>query len=190
MLHPSLTALLALALATPPAAAPALATPPATAPVRAPFRPTPSSLSPVTTPASAPTFTPRPLPPFRPIPLDHLLAARTPEGPAPAPTPAPPTGLCHGSRSCQRLVILSSVTGGLGLATLIAGAVVAARPLRIDPGDPTMAIAYRPAGTAVLTIGIGVLATGVLMAIAAARASRQSVRRGSLAHRLRRGLAF
>ena len=180
MLHPSLTALLALTLAAPPAEAP----------VRPPFRPTPAPSYPIATSASAPTFSPRPIPPFRPIPLDHLLAARTPEGPAPAPTPTPAPGLCHGSRSCQRLVILSSVTGGLGLATLLAGAIVAARPLRIDPGDPTMAITYRPAGTAVLTIGIGVLATGVLMAIAAARASRQSVRRGSLAHRLRRGLAF
>jgi hypothetical protein len=46
-----------------------------------------------------------------------------------------------------------------------------------------MAIAYRPAGTAVLTIGIGVLATSVLMALAASRASRQAARRGPLARR-------
>jgi hypothetical protein len=79
--------------------------------------------------------------------------------------------------------VFSTVTGALGLATIVTGAVIAARPVTVDPDDPTMAIAYRPAGTAVLTIGIGVLATSVLMALAAARASRQAARRGPLARR-------
>ena len=107
------------------------------------------------------------------------------EGPTPAPAATPVTapGICHGSYPCKRLVVFSSVTGALGLATIITGAVIAATPVTVDPDDPTMAIAYRPAGTAVLTIGIGVLATSVLMALAAARASRQAARRGTLARR-------
>lgn len=95
------------------------------------------------------------------------------EGPEEAPTPAAsPGGLCHGSRPCKRLVALASVSGGLGLAAIIAGGVLAARPQRVDPDDPTKAITYRPAGSAALAIGLGVLATGVLMAVAAMRASR------------------
>jgi len=113
------------------------------------------------------------------------------EGPAPAPAPqlarqAPP-GACHGSRPCQRLVILGSVSGALGVATVIAGGVLAARPIVVDPDDPTMAITYRPAGTAILTIGIGVLATSLLMTLAAVRASRQA-RRAAVALRPRLAL--
>ena len=104
------------------------------------------------------------------------------EGPAPGPAaPLPVRDLCNGSRPCKRLVILGSVTGALGLATIVTGAVLAARPIRVDDADPTTAITYRPAGTAVLTIGIGVLATSVLMALAATRASRQAKRIGPLA---------
>ena len=130
------------------------------------------------------------------VAADHPTAvaapvARTPalvdpptiEGPALAPAPAPapqPGGACHGSRPCKRLVILGSVSGSLGVASVIAGAILAARPVAADPDDPTMAITYRPAGTAVLTIGIGVLATSLLMTLAAVRASRQA-RRASLA---------
>jgi len=105
------------------------------------------------------------------------------EGPAPAATPAIQGGICHGSRPCKRLVALGAVTGALGVATIIAGAVVAARPITVDREDPTIAIAYRPAGTAVLTIGVGVLATSVLMALAAARAGRHAGRHGTLARR-------
>lgn len=94
------------------------------------------------------------------------------EGPAEAPTPATPHGLCHGSRPCKRLVVLASVSGGLGLAAIVAGGILAARPQKVDPDDPTLAIAYRPAGSAALAIGLGVLATGVLMSVAAVRASR------------------
>ncbi len=79
---------------------------------------------------------------------------------------------------------MGTVTGVLGLATVITGAVIAARPITVDREDPTMAIAYRPAGTAVLTIGVGVLATSVLMALAAARASRLARRRGPVARRM------
>jgi len=106
------------------------------------------------------------------------------EGPAPLATSVtPPRGVCHGSRPCKRLVALGTVAGVLGVATIVTGAVIAARPITVDPDDPTMALAYRPAGTAVLTIGIGVLVTSVLMAVAAARASRQANRRGTVARR-------
>lgn len=121
--------------------------------------------------ASAPVPAPGP---------DGPAAAPAPEGPAPAPAPA---GRCHGSRPCQRLVVLASVAGGLGLTAVIVGGVLAARPQRIDPDDPTRAIAYRPAGSAVLAIGLGVLATGVLMTLAAVRASRHAKRGGLTARR-------
>lgn len=117
-------------------------------------------------------------------PTPALIDPPTLEGPAPAPTLQPdtpqPGGACHGSRPCKRLVILGSVSGALGVASVLAGAILAARPVAADPDDPTMAITYRPAGTAVLTIGIGVLATSLLMTLAAVRASRQA-RRATLA---------
>jgi hypothetical protein len=107
------------------------------------------------------------------VPAVPEASAPVVEGPEEAPTPAAtPGGLCHGSRPCKRLVALASVSGGLGLAAIVAGGVLAARPQRVDPDDPTKAITYRPAGSAALAIGLGVLATGVLMAVAAVRASR------------------
>lgn len=106
------------------------------------------------------------------LPAVPEASAPVVEGPEEAPTPATPGGLCHGSRPCKRLVALASVSGGLGLAAIVAGGVLAARPQRVDPDDPTKAITYRPAGSAALAIGLGVLATGVLMAVAAMRASR------------------
>lgn len=118
---------------------------------------------------------------FDPLAPDAFHPKPAVEGPAPPPAvtpPPPPAGLCHGSRPCKRLVVLAAVTGGLGLATIISGAVVASQPIRIDRADPTTAITYRPAGTAVLAIGVGVLVTGVLMALAATRASRQAQRLG------------
>ena len=84
-------------------------------------------------------------------------------------------------------MILGSVSGALGVATVIAGGVLAARPIVVDPDDPTTAITYRPAGTAILTIGIGVLATSLLMTLAAVRASRQA-RRAAVALRPRPAL--
>lgn len=148
--------LLALALAGPPAAP---------APT-APAQPAPKDMS------------------LKPGPIVEAAARPAPgvEGPAPAPAaPAPVQGACNGSRPCKRLVLLGSVTGALGLATIVTGVALATRPIRVDADDPTMAITYRPAGTAVLTIGIGVLATSVLMALAATRASRQARRMGSVA---------
>lgn len=118
--------------------------------------------------------------PEAPPPALDPPPAPTVEGPAPAPTPTAthdaPAGPCHGSRPCKRLLVLGSLSGVLGVATVIAGAVLAARPIVVDPDDPTMAITYRPAGTAALTIGIGVLTTGLLTTLAAVRASRQARR--------------
>jgi len=111
------------------------------------------------------------------------------EGPAEAPSPAViPGGLCHGSRPCKRLVVLASVAGGLGLSAIVVGGVLAARPQQIDPDDPTKAIAYRPAGSAALAIGLGVLATGLLMTFAAIRASRHAKKGATLATVLHRPL--
>ena len=171
MLQSGSIALLALTLVAPPGAAT-----PATA--------RPASTSPTASPTPAP-----PPPRIEPVPEARPAPAGMREGPPLAPSPTPPPGPCYGSKPCKRLIVLSSVTGGLGLATIIAGAVVVSRPLRVGDHDPTMAIDYRPAGSAVLAIGFGVLATGVLMAFAAARASRQARRTGVLArHGL--GLAF
>ena len=128
-----------------------------------------------------------------PPPLPDPSPATAVEGPAPAPAPAAThaaaAGPCHGSRPCKRLLVLGSLSGALGVATVIAGAVLAARPIVIDPDDPTMAITYRPAGTAVLTIGIGVLATSLLTTLAAVRASRQA-RRAAMARSRSSALAL
>lgn len=195
---------LALALAWPAPARsptrPASTRTPAKAPARPPSHvPGIPASGPVTPPAPPPSSTPStssaPEPsvpkdmsqgpaPNRADPSAPGAALPTPgiEGPARGPAaPLPVRDLCNGSRPCQRLVILGSVTGALGLATIVTGAVLASRPIRVDGADPTMAITYRPAGTAVLTIGVGVLATSVLMALAATRASRQARRSGSLA---------
>ncbi len=61
----------------------------------------------------------------------------------------------------------------MGTAAVITGSILAVRPSQLDPADPTLLISYRPVGTAVVTIGVGLVVTSVLMAIAAARASRQ-----------------
>lgn len=117
--------------------------------------------------------------PAGPVPAAAPTAV---EGPRPAPALAvvpAPAGVCHDSRPCKRLVVLAGVSGALGLATVIAGGVIAARPVRVDPDDPTMAIAYRPAGAAVLAIGVGLLTTSLLMGVAAARASRQAQKHGA-----------
>ncbi len=147
--------------------------------------PGPTDGVPTASAAAVPTLSPPP----EPDPDPAIPTAV--EGPAPAPAPQlarqDPPGACHGSRPCQRLVILGSVSGALGVATVIAGSVLTARPIVVDPDDPTMAITYRPAGTAILTIGIGVLATSLLMTLAAVRASRQA-RRAAVALRPRPAL--
>ena len=67
------------------------------------------------------------------------------------------------------------MTGALGLAGVATGVALALRPVQLDPDDPTTAITYRPAGTAVLTIGAGLLVTSVLMILTASRASRRAL---------------
>jgi hypothetical protein len=107
------------------------------------------------------------------------LYSGTVEGPDPGPAPAIDPGrfACHGSVPCQRLVALGAVTGALGLAGVATGVALLLRPDRVDPGDPTTAITYRPAGTAVLTIGLGVLTTSLLMLLTANRASRRALKK-------------
>jgi hypothetical protein len=162
-----LAALLALALAV----APVPSDSPTASPGAADSEPTAASDS------DSDTITP----PEKPAPAV--------EGPAEAPSPAViPGGLCHGSKPCKRLVVLASVAGGLGLSAIVVGGVLAARPQQIDPDDPTKAIAYRPAGSAALAIGLGVLATGLLMTFAAIRASRHAKKGATLATVLHRPL--
>ena len=78
---------------------------------------------------------------------------------------------------CQRLVALGAVTGAIGLAGVATGVALALRPSQVDPNDPTTAITYRPVGVAVLTIGIGVLTTSLLMILTANRASRRALQK-------------
>jgi len=156
-------------------------------------------------PSDSPTASPadrEPTTAIEPAPASDSDTTATPEkpaaaieGPAEAPSVSPtvsptvsPRGLCHGSKPCKRLVVLASVAGGLGLSAIVVGGVLAARPQQIDQGDPTKAIAYRPAGSAVLAIGLGVLATGLLMTFAAIRASRQPKQGATLATRFHRPL--
>ena len=114
-----------------------------------------------------------PPPAAAPVPKASQPAPR-PEGPAPP--PAVDLG-CHGSNSCQRLVALGAVAGGLGLAGIAAGTVLLLRPTAVDPGDPTTLISYRPAGAAALVVGTGLVATWVLTLLAARRAAKLALRR-------------
>lgn len=115
-----------------------------------------------------------PLGPWQPTADPSLpAAAPAPEGPAPAPAAPRRRDLgCAGSVPCKRLVILGGVAGGLGVAALIAGAVLMTRPAAVDGDDPTTSITYRPAGAAALAIGTGVLATSLLMFLTAVRAGK------------------
>lgn len=150
------------------------AAPPATSP-----EPTPTSPAHVAEPAPAEPAARGPVAPTA-VPSPDLSpgTSPTPEGPAPAPA-APVKGryTCHGSVPCKRLVALSAVTGALGLAGIATGVALAVRPTQVDANDPTTAITYRPVGVAVLTIGVGVLTTSILMILTANRASRRALQK-------------
>ncbi|WAS96964.1 hypothetical protein [Nannocystis punicea] len=122
-------------------------------------------------PASAPVPSDRP--------TEHVAPASPPvpvaagmEGPA----PAPGGPWCHGSAACRRLVILGGVAGGLGLGAVITGVAFVARPLAVDPADPTSLVTYRPAGAAFLAVGAGLAATWLLTLLAARKAGRLAQR--------------
>jgi hypothetical protein len=150
-------------------------------------------MSPVTGPAGQPAE-PAPvrpsdgsahLPPWSPEPDPTAFPPAPPEpAPEPAPAvvvpPAPPPangGSCHGSSQCRRLIALGAVAGGLGLGTIVAGAVLASWRPEVDPDDPTTVLTYRPPGAAILAIGSGLVATSLLTLLAARRASQQALRR-------------
>lgn len=156
---------LAVLLAAALAVAPVPSASPSSRPAETAAQPQPAGSAPA---LPVPETSPVPTVPQSPGPALKVI-----EGPERAPAPAP-TGFCYGSRPCKRLVVLASVTGGLGLTAIVVGGVLAARPQRVDPDDPTTAIAYRPAGAAVLAIGLGVLATSLLMTLTALRASRHA----------------
>lgn len=105
-----------------------------------------------------------------PVPRTEQTA---PEGPAEAATvdvkAAPPREKigCHGSRRCERLVILGSITTALGAATTITGVVLAALP-----SDPDHSPRAQSAGVTTGVIGGAILATGVVMLIAALKRKR------------------
>ena len=168
----------ALAATTLAAAPPATSPPPSAATTAA--SPTDSAPASPTTSAAATPAEPAPRAPVSPtaVPAPNLSprTSPTPEGPEPAPAVVTDRYTCHGSVPCQRLVALGAVTGAIGLAGVATGVALALRPSQVDPNDPTTAITYRPAGTAALTIGIGVLTTGLLTTLAAVRASRQARR--------------
>ncbi|MCY0992602.1 hypothetical protein OV203_36015 [Nannocystis sp. ILAH1] len=138
---------------TPTATAPGLATPGMPGPASAPV------------PSDRPTEVVPPASP--PVPV-----AAGVEGPA----PAPGGRLCHGSGACRRLLILGGVAGGLGLGSLVAGVALLARPIAVDPEDPTSLVTYRPAGAAFLAVGAGLAATWLLTLLAARKAGRLAQR--------------
>lgn len=178
-----------------PSSAPAPAS--SSTPVPAPVPAASSAPSPEPVPAASPASAPasevpagNPLPPFAPtpaidlappespgavrapVPQDSLAATRS-EGPAPAPAAE---GLCHGSTPCRRLITLGSVAGGLGLGALVTGVALLARPVAVDPDDPTSLVTYRPAGAALLAVGAGLAATWLLTLLAARKAGRLAQR--------------
>ncbi len=82
------------------------------------------------------------------------------------------TSGCRQSPSCVRIAALSGVTGGLGLTATIVGATLLAKPDRVDPEMPLHVRSYARPGIITLSLGISVLATSLVMALAAARAAR------------------
>jgi hypothetical protein len=171
------TGLIAALVATTLAAAPPATSPPPSAATTA-ASPTDSAPASPTTSAAATPAEPAPRAPTA-VPAPNLSprTSPTPEGPEPAPAVVTDRYTCHGSVPCQRLVALGAVTGAIGLAGLATGVALALRPSQVDPNDPTTAITYRPAGTAVLTIGLGVLTTSVLMLLTANRAARRALQK-------------
>ncbi|MDC0716066.1 hypothetical protein [Nannocystis bainbridge] len=157
-----------------PAAGPGARTPTATSPgLATPGMPGPAS-APV--PSDRPTEAVHPASP--PVPAEAVAGPPLVEGPA----PAPGGRLCHGSGACRRLLILGGVAGGLGLGAIATGVALLARPLALDPEDPTALVTYRPAGAALLAVGAGLAATWLLTLLAARKAGR-------LAQRLRAAVA-
>lgn len=150
-------------------------------------------MSPATGPSGQPEPAPvRPsdgsahLPSWSPEPDPTAFPPESPPEPAPEPAPAvvvPPAPSpandrgCHGSSQCRRLIGLGAVAGGLGLGTIVAGAVLVTWRPEVDPDDPTTLLTYRPPGAAILAIGSGLVATSLLTLLAARRASQQALRR-------------
>ncbi|MCB9749344.1 MAG: hypothetical protein H6713_04965 [Myxococcales bacterium] len=87
------------------------------------------------------------------------------EGPAPAPA-APPV-VSPPSRRDRQLLTLGAVSTTLGGAAVITGVVLATRPEVPLASDPMLARSYKPAGVTAAVVGAAVLATGVVMLIAA-----------------------
>lgn len=127
----------------------------------------PGSIEHVPITRSSATFPGGHVPSFIPAPAPH------PEGPPPA--PKADRG-CHGSAPCRRLIALGATAGGLGLAAIVSGAALLARPVAVDPDDPTALVTYRPAGAALLAIGAGLATTWLLTLLAARKASRNAQR--------------
>ena len=110
------------------------------------------------------------VPSFIPAPASD---SPQPEGPAPA--PKADRG-CHGSAPCRRLIALGATAGGLGLVAIVSGAALLARPVAVDPDDPTTLVTHRPAGAALLAIGAGLATTWLLTLLAARKAGRNAQR--------------
>lgn len=131
-----------------------------------PWEPAPYHLPGAADPAR-PDPSPDPSDTLRPAPSPAPSDALRPEGPRRAPGP-----LCHGSTDCRRLVALGGVAGGLGLAAIVTGAALLARPVAVDPDDPTSLIDYQSAGAAALAVGAGLAVTWLLTFLAARKAGR------------------
>ncbi len=124
-----------------------------------------------------------------PATSDEALAPTSEAQPSPSepaseasvpPTTGGPLG-CRGQTGCLRLTAGSITISTLGVAGIVTGSVLLARPDRVDPEHPIFVTSTRPAGLVTLMLGVGVTLTATLMFIAARRSLRGTQTR---AHRL------
>jgi len=88
-------------------------------------------------------------------------------GPVDSPSPRPRNTLgCKGNAGCVKLTAGGIVVSTLSAGTLAGGVVLTLRDDEVLADDPTRMRTYRPAGEMMLTLGAGLLATGVLMLVA------------------------
>ncbi len=108
-----------------------------------------------------------------------LVSPPSVEGPAPAPpveTAQAAAAPRRPSKRNKQLLTLGSIATTLGGAALLTGVVLVTRPEIQLESDPMLARSYKPAGVTTAVVGAAVLATGVVMLIAALQGKRKRAR--------------
>lgn len=79
--------------------------------------------------------------------------------------------------ACERLTIVATVAGGLGLAAVLGAGGLLVTPDRRPQGEPTTSRSAHEVGTTLLAVGVGLVTTSVLMILTATRAANRERRR-------------